>query len=377
MSSNASEDKAVPINFDEMDEMVDELEPISLDEWAERESLDGGAALELLDDGMGSREKNEGQAEAKIKEKIEAEVEEEELVDALREPDEMFFEEQVESQDVSPAGMEDSELGELEVPLETGTPQGEAIETLEEVEAIGKIAEVTPEQDSFEDHGVHCDASGVILLEDGDRAEEIDAQRGILVLSREDLWENASAKGIVALSTADLACNQRRKLSDAFFERHDIQRDAQGVIELKPGDLRTPPVPARDRVEEPTRRKPRPMPVADTSEFDKKIFKVCLWIIIACLLGTILNTYFKYSWTITRPAEFEETKTKLWDSGSYMKWFDHHMRHRQNDSWFRWYGRRLLTPQSYTEAVNEKGAVLGWLFYEDSGVSSKGDDSWK
>jgi len=200
-------------------------------------------------------------------------------------------------------------------------------------------------------------------------------QLGVLRLTESDLREN-SQLAVVRLHECDFADRHRKviELDLNFFINHGIDRNAKGVILLKAEDLVDPSV--LDEEEQNARIKPttstRKSKVKESkpSKFnDAMIIKYSALVIVFCLFALPLSFHFKYSWVTVSDKKYAEVK----DNAGLIDWlYEGVFKYRTNDSFFRWYGRRKLTPKAY-EAASKSGETM-WLFYEKGDAPNQGDN---
>lgn len=288
----------------------------------------------------------------------------------------------------------------LDKPVEEGSAAAHPIRLGAQDLALGKVI-VLPGEELWEKAG--C---GVVSLSESDLAggRKVDlsmaelwtfASRKVVLLSKhdkaagnlvrlgtEELWKNAGDR-VLLLSEHDLASNTRiiYELPEGFFARHGLELDSRGVLILRESDLAEASEPVEKKYKlAPVAREKKNLPTqADLAKKERRIFRVCLAVIIFCMLGTVVNLHFKYSWIRVPEPVYEAKCEKMWNQrASAVGWFFSRivlpLQYRTpGDGWYEWYGRKLLNAPSYEKAVEEQGRFLTLLRFARSNTEGVGE----
>lgn len=194
-------------------------------------------------------------------------------------------------------------------------------------------------------------------------------QLGVLRLTENDTRENSDL-AVIRLHEVDFAERHRKvlELDPNFFEDHDIEKDAQGVILLKADDLVDPSCLEEPVVKTKRERKSKIKEVKPSMFTDAMIVKVCSIISLFCIIVIPIVFHFKFSWVTVSQKKYDEIKAEADPVNWYLKTM---FLYRTPDSSMRWYGVRKLKPNAFRKAEND-GAMM-WLKYSE-GKSNSGDN---
>jgi len=194
-------------------------------------------------------------------------------------------------------------------------------------------------------------------------------QLGVLRLTENDTRENSDL-AVIRLHEIDFADRHRKviELDPHFFEDHNIEKDAQGVILLKADDLVDPSCLEEPVVKTKRERKSKIKEVKPSMFTDAMIVKVCSIISLFCIIVIPIVFHFKFSWVTVSQKKYDEIKAEADPVNWYLKTM---FLYRTPDSSMRWYGVRKLKPNAFRKAEND-GAMM-WLKYTE-GKSNSGDN---
>lgn len=193
----------------------------------------------------------------------------------------------------------------------------------------------------------------------------------VLRLSPDDLW-GAAQQRVILLHEDDLAASTRLVLDlpDAFFSEHGIELDAGGVVLLKESDLAGAPKKKKRKLK--PDRSARPAgPAYDPNASREKIYRISKYLTIFFLLGSVVVSHFKYSWTHVTDEDYQQRV----QAASFLERIQLPFYYRTPGAWwYAWYGRRLLNPPAYEAARERYGGFLSWLHFKQSRAEFVGED---